>query len=57
MITLNPNASISADMGDPLKYELSFINLFEFEDYQAKVNDANAQLQKQNLAFQLKIIS
>lgn len=54
---VQPSAAIAADMGDPLKYELSFVNLFEFEDYQERVTLVNTELQEANLTFELKIAS
>ncbi len=54
---VKPSASIASELDDPLKYELSFINLFEFEAYSKKVSAANEELQANGLDFQLKLSS
>lgn len=54
---VEPSAAIAADLGDPLKYELSFVNQFEFDDYKEKLDAVNAELQANNLDFQLQMSS
>lgn len=51
------NASIASEMDDPLKFELSFINQFEFDAYHDKVDAINSELQNNGLDFQLKMSS
>ncbi|MCB9188700.1 MAG: DUF2723 domain-containing protein [Flavobacteriales bacterium] len=54
---VEPNSSIAADLGDPLKYELSFITLFDFDDFKAKVDAANENLIASNIDFKLSMSS
>ncbi|MCB9195355.1 MAG: DUF2723 domain-containing protein [Flavobacteriales bacterium] len=50
-----PNEGIAAEMKDPLKYEISFITLFDFEEYKSKVNEVNEKLKAEGINFNLNL--
>lgn len=52
---VHPNGAIASELNDPLKYELSFVNQFEFDDYKERLLAVNAELQENNLDFQLNM--
>lgn len=52
---VEPNSAIATDLNESLSYEISFVNLFEFEQYAKEVAEANQALADAGIDFQLKL--
>jgi hypothetical protein len=52
---VQPNSGMSAEMGDKLYYEVTFMNMFEFNEFMAKVKTVNQELADNKIDFKISI--
>jgi len=52
---VKPNLGLANELDDPLSYEVSFMNLFDFEVYKKQVATANEDLAAAGVQFKLKL--
>lgn len=52
---VKPNSANVADLGDKVYYEVTFMNMFEFNEYMTKVDEVNKTLAANNINFKIDI--